>query len=60
MGERGELCMRFMEIGHTSCKRNMELLPIKMTKEQAANIAKKCIENSKKYGLPMKTKKKSK
>ncbi|MFJ6414486.1 hypothetical protein ACIQLG_17025 [Terribacillus saccharophilus] len=49
--------MRFMEIGHTSCKRNMELLTIKMTKEQAAKIAKKCIENSKKYGLPLKTKK---
>ncbi|QXE03569.1 hypothetical protein [Terribacillus sp. DMT04] len=52
--------MRLMKFGHTSCKRNMELLPIKMTKEQAADIAKKCIENSKKYGLPLKTKKKSK
>jgi len=33
---------------------------MKMTKEQAADIAKRCIEHSKKYGIPLKTKKKGK
>ncbi len=31
---------------------------LKMTKKEAAEIAKKCIDNDKKYGIPLKKKKK--
>lgn len=33
---------------------------MKMTKEEAKNLAKKGIENSKKYGIPLKDKKNNK
>lgn len=58
MGEGGRLCIKFKDPVHTfDKKRNGEIL-MKMTKEEAQNLAKRCIEHSKKYGIPLKNKKK--
>lgn len=59
MGDGGLLCMEIGSKGHNGVKRYLEgEISMKMTKKEAENIAKKCVEYGKKTGIPMKKKKK--
>lgn len=55
-GRGEEICIRFSLFGKPSYKQFGGLNMAKMTKEEAAELARKIIENSKKHGIPMKKK----
>jgi hypothetical protein len=58
MGDGGEICLNFSTFAHTSNRRCMEgEKSMKMTKDEAKSLAKKGVEISKKYGIPLKPKK---
>lgn len=59
MGEGRGLCIISFQCVHTFNKISMKgVVNVKMTKDEAKAIAKKGIEHSKKYGIPLKEKKK--
>ena len=59
MGDGEELCLKTPQCVHTFYKNNRRgEKGMKMTKDEAKVLAKRGIEVSKKYGIPLKTKKK--
>lgn len=61
MGDRRELCLKIIKHVHTFYKNTSRgEKGMKMTKDEAKNLAKRGIEVSKKYSIPLKPKKKKK
>jgi hypothetical protein len=61
IGDGGELCLKVSQRVHTFYKNTRKgEKGMKMTKDEAKDLAKRGIEVSKKYNIPLKPKKKKK